>query len=127
MNNYDDWRNDPRPTQQLIEMALAEKDEDIYWDLVLRLQYRGTREVFDAARELCASDDPSKRELGADVLAQLGVPERTFPKQSTDLLLELLKSEEEPRVLASIASALGHIHDPRSVEPLTRLKNHPAC
>jgi len=114
------------PTEELIRRYLAAEDEEAAWDNVMVLQYRGTPEVFGAARRLCASTDPKERELGADILGQLGIPERTFPDESVTILLQMLDSETDTNVLRDIAIALGHLDDARAIEPLIRLKSHPS-
>jgi HEAT repeat protein len=119
-------RNDPRPTEELIRTALAEEDEDAAREPVVILHYRGSREVFEAARDLCERNNPRERILGADVLGQLGIPERTFPEESLAILLGMLESEEDSDVLAAAAMALGHLRDERGIEALVRLKNHPS-
>jgi len=41
-------RNDPRPTEELIHIALTEPDENVAWDAVTVLQYRGSQEVLNS-------------------------------------------------------------------------------
>lgn len=60
------------------------------------------------------------------ILAQLGIPRRSFPDQSLDILLPLLALERDADLLSDIAFALGHIGDERAVEPLSRLRDHPS-
>lgn len=117
-------RNDPRSTHELISLALAEVDDDAAWEPVRVLHFRGTRDVFDAASRLCDSECPQERRLGADILAQLGVPRQTFPEESAAVLLGMLRSESDELVLQSICSALGYIGDPAAVPALSRLKTH---
>ncbi|NJN13707.1 MAG: hypothetical protein HC815_39805 [Richelia sp. RM1_1_1] len=115
--------NDSRSTKEIIELAALEKDKDNYWNLVRILHWRGSNEEFVAASRLCESQSSKKRSLGVDILAQLGIPQRTFPQQSGDILLKLLSSEENSDVLASIGFAFGHLNDSRSILPLVKLKN----
>ncbi|MFN6571298.1 HEAT repeat domain-containing protein [Dendronalium sp. ChiSLP03b] len=114
-------QTDSRSTQELIKLALTEKDEDA----VSILHFRGNQEVFAAASKLCASQNPQERELGADILGQLGIPDRTFPDECLAILLKLLECEQNADVLNSIAVAFGHLHDARAISSLVRLKNHP--
>src|SRR5688500_8409365 len=69
-------RNDPRLTASLIRFALTEEDEDKVWEVISLLQFRGNREVLEAARKLCESNHANERRLGADILGQLGIPNR---------------------------------------------------
>ena len=120
--------SDPRSTQELINIALTDTDEDqrVAWEAVSVLHERGNRAAFEAARELCASDDPDERAWGMRILAQLGVPERSFPAESLALLLRLLEREKDADLLAEIGFALGHIGDVRAVGALARLSRHPS-
>src|SRR5438552_1893383 len=76
---------DRRSTSELIEAALVEADrqEDppgSYLAIAV-LHARGTRDVLDAAAlASCRSPDPKRRALSAEILGQLGSPERTFRK-----------------------------------------------
>jgi len=68
------WRQrlaDPRSTDELIELALS-NDTDGYLEALQILQGRGTREVLDAARGLCASPIMEERKLGVNILGRLG-------------------------------------------------------
>jgi HEAT repeat protein len=119
-------RNDPRPTEELINLALTEEDEHAAWNAVTVLQFRATREVLEAAQNLCKSERAKERELGANILGQLGVPDRAFPDECLATALELLETDQEVQVLSAACIALGHLHDPRAIGPLVGLKNHPS-
>lgn len=123
----DEIRNDPRPTAELIHLALTEKDEDAAWEPVPVLQYRASRDVLEAAKQLCTSQTPIERTLGANILGQLGLPERTFPSECFECLAKMLPAESDPDVLNAIAVAFGHLHDPCCIDLLVHLKTHPNC
>jgi HEAT repeat protein len=113
-------------TAWLVNFALNRDDDDHQrWAAIRALQDRGTREVFEAARELCAGVEPHERCLGVDILAQGQSWVKTFHDEAVTLLLQVLEREDEPRVLSSIGMALDHRHDRRAVEPLAALRNHP--
>ena len=82
-----DWeqtkRSDPRSTDELIRIALSEEDINEAWNEVVVLHFRGNREVFEKAKNLCESNCPQERELGANILGQLGVPKATGRKKVT--------------------------------------------
>lgn len=122
-----DRKSDSRSTEELIQIALTTDDEDIIWDAVSTLQFRGNRQVLEAASKLCESQNSKERQLGADILGQLGIPQRTFPDESLQILLRLLEREDDTSVLQSIGIALGHLHDSRAIETLVKLKNHPSA
>ena len=123
-------RADPRSTLELIREAMEyeaeepHEDEYSYNKARAVLQYRATREVFDEAVRLCKAVNPDERILGADILGQLGIPERAFPKESLAVLLPMLEEETDPDVLQAVAIALGHIRDPEAIPHLIKHKNH---
>jgi HEAT repeat protein len=120
-----DWQHDPRSDEELLHAALTEQDNDLAWHAIGALHLRGSEETFEAARQLCASDDAHKRRVGAGILGQLGKEENKFHEESVTILLDMLEHEQDPDTLNPIAVALGHRKDPRAIEPLVRLKNHP--
>ena len=65
-------------TVEIIELAYANQDEEEYWRHIATLHQRGTICEFTAAKELTESGDAVRREIGADILGQLGWSERTF-------------------------------------------------
>ena len=111
-------------TSELIDLALIEAEPWDY-DYIPILQHRGTKDVLLAAQKLCLNSEIAARKLGVDILGQLGTPERTFPDECLHTLLDLLATETNERVLYSIGVALGHLQDPRAVEPLIKFKNNP--
>jgi HEAT repeat protein len=112
-------------TDELVRMALVARHEDARWEIVNRLHWRGTREVFEAAREMCTSPHAFERTLGADVLAQLGLGKRPFRAETVPILLRLL-DDQHPQVIYSAAIALGHNRDTSIVGPLSGLVHHPS-
>jgi HEAT repeat protein len=119
------WPEDPRGTEELVAAALeGEEDDESAWEAVGALQRRGTREVLEAAARLLESPLPRARRRGADLLGQLGLPERTFPEECVRLLLDVLRRESEPSVLQAVAVALGHLRAARAVPELVKLKGH---
>lgn len=127
-----DWhetlRNDARSTEELVQCALTEPDEDRAWDAVTVLHFRSTREVFDAAMKLSTSSIARERELGEDILGQFGCFEqRPGPlfDETVERLVAMLPSEQDPGVLYAVGTGLGHRQDARCVEPLSKLKSHP--
>src|SRR5262245_25681268 len=114
LKRNEDWqealRRDPRTTPDLVAQVLTAMDDDAAWEPVPVLHYRATREVFETAGALCVSECPRERELGADILGQLGIPERVFADEAIDILLAMLDAEQDEDVLNSICVALGHQH-----------------
>jgi HEAT repeat protein len=118
-------RRESPTTNDLINCALTEPDENKAWEAVVTLHFRATREVFEEARKLCCSEYPQERGVGADILGQLGVPNRLYPDECVAILAEMSQTEKDEGAIGSICTALGHLHHPGAVEPLLRWKNHP--
>ena len=110
-------------TFEIIGSALKEKNAKRYWTHVAELHRRGSRVEFEKARELTKSPAPQYREMGADILGQLGHAKRKFHKQSVRILIKML-ADLNPNVIASSAFALGHRNAKEAVPFLAKLKNH---
>lgn len=115
---------DTQTTEELIQLALTATDEDTRWDLVSLLRKRGGQTEFDAAMQLCQSDDPRRRELGADILSQLKSDQNDFHTESVQLLLTLLNDTSEDVLYAAIMG-LGHRGDDTTVPALCAFADHP--
>ena len=118
-------QHDSRSTDELFNAALTGGDEEAEWDAISALRWRGTREVFQRAKDLCESRCPYQRGVGADILGQLGFPNRAFPQESATLLLQMLDCEEDTGALHSILVALGNLDEPRVISVASRFVNHP--
>jgi HEAT repeat protein len=123
---FDEKYADPRSTEELIRLALSERDEDMVGELVSALHCRGSREVLEAARQLCQSESAPERELGVTILGQLGVPSRSFPEECFDCLQAMLRTESDPDTLQAIAIAFANLKNPRCVQLLLPFKSHPS-
>jgi HEAT repeat protein len=117
MSQESDCRNDSRTTEELVDFALCQSDEDSAWSAVTSLHWRGTFEVLKQAEQLTRSSSSRERRLGADILGQLGVPERSFPAECTEILSGMLCSDDEPEVLRSVLVAMS-FHDCGPALPL---------
>jgi HEAT repeat protein len=102
----------------IVATALGKDDEDdAYWDCVGELHRRGTQEVFERAAELCSASDARSRELGLDILAQLGDQARPFLEDVLLIAMPLADDSDAP-VRKSALSALGHQWDVRALPTL---------
>jgi HEAT repeat protein len=117
--------DDDRSPAELTRYALTEQDEHAAWEPVRVLHFRGTAEVLAHAQTLCMSPRANERRLGANILGQLGVPDRTFPEECFLSLAAMLSNEGCPQVLEAIAVAYGHLHDPRAIKLLVPFVTHP--
>ena len=118
-------RDDPRPVGELISILLSGPDEGLYWDAVCALHWRGTQEVLDRAVRLCHSACAVERRAGADILGQLGVPDRTYPETCLRTLLDMLVQEDDHDVLRAVLVALSHLRNPKAIVPASRFRHHP--
>ncbi len=116
--------NDPRSVHELISFVLCEQDEDVGWEAISLLQRRGSRAVFEAARDLCRSECPIEKELGALILGQNCVRVRTFTAAAVTILITLLETETDEDVLRASCISLGHMRDPAAVPALIRMSTH---
>ena len=110
---------------ELISVILSGPDEDLAWDAVRALRWRGTHEILDRAAGLCRSFCAVERRAGANVLGQLGIPDRTFPEACLRTLLSMLGGENDHDVLRAVLVALSHLRMPEAVVPASRFRHHP--
>lgn len=118
-------KNDPRSVHDLVNFALTESDEDTAWQAVCALHWRGSREVLLRAEELSRSQCSQERTLAADILGQLGVPDRMFPKECCNLLRKMLLHTEKPDVLNAVLFGLYHQNDVEAVPLVISFSRHP--
>lgn len=116
--------DDLRTIDELVGSALSETSEELSWRVVTMLHFRGTQEVLEEAKRLSVSSCNRERRLGADILGQLGVPERTFPGECTDILCCMLSVEEDVEVLTSILIALSFQNCSDAISLVTRFSDH---
>ena len=115
-----------RETAELVRLAIGEWDSGEEWAPYLSaLGWRGTPDVLEALAPLAGDPDPRARSVAAYVAGQLGAPVRTLPEASAALLGRMGEDESDPRVLAVIAEALGHLGEPWGLEWLLGVRHHP--
>lgn len=113
-----------RSTREILDQARLAEDEDTYWRLIGELHERGGADEFQAASRLCRSNAAVDREIGADILGQLGWAKRHFQKESVAQLIALLADQVDD-VVASAAYALGHRNAAAAIPQLLALTKHP--
>jgi hypothetical protein len=120
------YRNDPRSTDDLLDLALtkdADRDNDDYWHPIAALQHR-LAQIIERIQTLSISGDDKSRDTAATILGQGWVGAKVASDHCAEILLQMLAKEQSNLVLPSIIFALGHLHDPRAVEPLVGLSRH---
>ncbi len=120
------YRNDPRSTDELLGLALtkdADRDNDDYWQPVAALQHR-LPQIIETIQNLSNNNDDKSRDTAATILGQGWVGTKFASDRAAGILLRMLVQEQSTSVLVSIIFALGHLPDPRAVEPLVSLRSH---
>jgi HEAT repeat protein len=116
-------QEDPR---ELLRRALATEDTEERHAIVVGLQGRTDRATFDAACALTRSPGPRERELGLDVLGQIGyLAGRPFLEDTLPAVLACC-ADDWPEVLSSAVVALGHLADPRGLSAVLGHVAHPS-
>jgi HEAT repeat protein len=117
---------DPRSTEELLEAhRLEREDEGSNWSALWTIMRRGGRQEFEVGRRLSESAAPVDRVIGANLLAQLGAGSPVFQDEVVSILIRLL-DDPDLDVVCSAALGLGHRNDPRAIEHLVALSQHPA-
>jgi len=102
------------------------------------LRADGSREIFEHAAAWCQSDEPLKRARAAEILCQLRraratnaaeertdwKPEWMFRDESYLLITKMLPNEQDPLVLSSVISALGHLDNAGAIPLIVRYQDH---
>ena len=113
-------------TQSLFAQTLVgDYESKEAWAAISALRRGGSREIFEYAADWCRSGDPLKRARAADVLCQLQATEGTLRDKSYDLITRMLEGEQNPMVLASAISGLGHLGKLDAIPVILRYQNHP--
>ena len=114
--------HDARSISDLLEAA-CQPDDSAAWDAIAALHWRGSQEVLSRAIALTRSGDPKFRGRGADILSQLGIPERTFPDECFSAVLPLLADEVEA-VIRDAIFALHHIDSSQAASHILPFADH---
>lgn len=117
--------DDSRSITELVNVALNSADDEVAWDAVCSLHWRGSHEVLERATQLTESDSSAERRLGANILGQLGVPDRSFPDQCKRQLRNMLTVSEDAGVLNSVLIALMHQSDLEGIPLVIPFAKHP--
>lgn len=120
------------PLEVLLRLARREVEDD-YGDsprpALVALHLRPTREVFDRAAALVHDNDTTQRELGAQILRDLGDEQpdgrRPFREETVALMQARLRDETDPAVVRWIVSALGYHHGREALSQVLALAEHP--
>lgn len=106
---------------ELFAVVVREQDDDSRWSAIRQLHALGTREVFERAEALCSSASIEERVGGADILGQLNA----FSDDARHTLMLMLE-DDSPVVVEAVVHALSQQQDPRTIDALARVSQHPA-
>jgi HEAT repeat protein len=95
-------------TEKLFSRLLNNKTKKNEWSYIGELFRRPTEDVFQKCVQLTQSLEINERIIGVNVLSQLGSDKRSFQKETIKLLFEMLKKEENPKIIYLILVAIGH-------------------
>lgn len=108
-------------SENIVATALGDDDEgDAYWDWIRELHKRGTRAVFERAAELCSASDARSRQLGLDILAQLGYEVGRPFLEDVLRIATRLDGDSDAAVRKAALSALAHQVDGRALRTVLR-------
>jgi HEAT repeat protein len=116
------------PAGELIAQALAARDGgEEQWTAIAKLHLRDDRASYEAAVELCSSDEWVARQVGVDILSRFGCHHQSkpFAEETMALLLALAERETFPDVRDSLAAAFGELADPRGLAFVVAVANDP--
>lgn len=112
----------------LFREAIRARTSTARWKRVSKLQELGSEEVFATASRLLASKRAVEREVGADVLGQLGFNESyPFKAASVPKLRRLIREDENPEVAAAALWALGGLRATQALVRAGKMADHPAA
>ena len=110
--------------EKIFFRLLNNKSDKTYWENIREIHSRPTVNVFNTCVNLINSSKPKERNIGIDILAQLGFPPRPFFKESRKLFFRVLNKEKDTRVLRSVLYAIGHNNNKLKLEEISILASY---
>jgi HEAT repeat protein len=111
-----DWTDDI-----LLSRLINNKSDKSRWDYISVLRQRPSEALFSKCAVLTKSEDPKIRNIGIDILAQMGLPPRPFLNQTLTLYFDLLHIENDSTILMSLLFAIGQNNDKLSKTQIEKL------
>jgi hypothetical protein len=108
---------------EAVREGARRRGEVSYFDFLIALHERASREVFDAAASLCRYPDPDERILGLRILRELGEDRPVFP-ETWELLEDMAETEEDADVLWWVISCLLYTRKDRALDSVLRFIYH---
>ena len=101
--NLDDWSDD-----KILERLLSLKSDSSRWKYIRVLRKRPSEALFNKCVELTKSSNLIVKEIGINILSQLGSTPRPFLNETLVSFFELLKTEKNPKIISLILFGIGH-------------------
>ncbi|MCD1116573.1 hypothetical protein [Chryseobacterium turcicum] len=93
---------------KLFEEAYKAKTDNNYWNQIFELRKFVTAEMISKCFELIDSDDLKSKEIGIDVLSQLGQDRKGFATQMLDKIFEIFETSSDEKLISKSLFAVGH-------------------
>lgn len=110
-------------SREIVEQYRADFYDDELDVSLAVVSYRGGQVEYDLGLEYSGSVDSGDRQVGAQILSQLGWSDQTFRYESIKVLLPMLEDKDD-QVVASAAYALGHRNSHAAIDGLVKLTDH---
>lgn len=112
-----------KPLDELVCLALRDDSDES--PALIVLQQRTSRDVFDRAILLCASDNPKDRALGVEIVMRK--PGLHYRDEAVATVCRMAKLEADSEVLEVLAYALSHLDVEGRSEYLQSIATNPAA
>lgn len=112
-----------KPIDELIDLALRDDSDES--PALIVLQQLKSRDVFDKAIQLCASENPKDRVLGVEIMMRQ--PGLNFKSEAVEKVCNLAELETDAEVLEVLSYALCHLNVDHSSQYLQRPATSPVA
>lgn len=94
---------------KLFEKAYKAKiDNNNYWNQIFELRKFVTAEMISKCFALINSDDLKSKEIGIDILSQLGQDRKGFATKMLDKIFEIFETSTDEKLISKSLFAIGH-------------------
>lgn len=117
--------NNPK-AKILIEKAYNAKTENNYWNQITELRKFVNDEMISESFKLIDSDDWKCKQIGIDVLCQLGQKRKIFIKELFDKIFNILETSINKKLICASLFAVGHNNTylkPKQIKELEKFQN----
>lgn len=94
--------------ESLIQKAYKAKTETNYWNQITMLRQFVNEEMISRCFQLIDSDDVKSKQIGIDVLCQLGQNRKNFIKELLEKLFYIFETTSDQKLICTSLFAIGH-------------------